>query len=113
MPIPTVGFCQMLHTVLLILGTNFLAKTISQTLPFLNTQSNIERQISDCDTSHFTATIYMWTSASGDPYIIYAINQQWQLKSYCLQTHYLPQNHTAVNIKEVLLETTTVEAGSR
>jgi len=50
----------------------------------------------------------MWTSAAGDPYITFtchAINQQWELKSYCSQTHYLPQNYTALNIKEVLLET--------
>ena len=50
----------------------------------------------------------MWSSAAGDPYITltcHAINQEWELKSYCLQMHYLPQDHTAVNIKEVLTET--------
>ena len=36
---------------------------------------------------------------------LHHFSQQWELKSYCLQTHYLPQDHTAVNIKDVLLET--------
>jgi len=27
------------------------------------------------------------------------------MKFYCLQTNYLPQNHSATNIKEVLTET--------
>ena len=50
----------------------------------------------------------MWTSAAGDPYITFtchAINQLWELKSYCLQSYYLPKDHMVVNIKEVLFET--------
>ena len=57
---------------------------------------------------YFSATTDLWTSAAGDPCITFAchfIDQHWELKSYCLQTHYLPQDHNATNIKEVLTET--------
>ena len=32
------------------------------------------------------------------------IDTHWELKSYCLQTHYLPKDHTGENIAEVLAE---------
>ena len=53
-------------------------------------------------------TTNLWTSASGDPYITLTCNfidSNWKIKGYCLQTHYLPKDHTAVNISEVLSET--------
>ena len=49
-----------------------------------------------------------WTSVLGDPYITLSshfIDSSWAIKTYCLQTHYLHENHTAVNISEVLAET--------
>ena len=72
------------------------------------TRSMIEKQIAVGNVGCYSATTDLWSSAAGDPYITltcHAINQQWELKSYCLQTNYLPQDHTAVNIKEVLNET--------
>ena len=33
------------------------------------------------------------------------IDPYWELKSYCLSTQYLPEDHTAHNIKEALSET--------
>ena len=72
------------------------------------TRAAIESQLATGNLSYYSTTTDMWSSAAGDPYITltcHAINQQWELKSYCLQKHYLPQHHTAVNIKEVLTET--------
>ena len=58
---------------------------------------------------YFSTTIYLWTSASGDPYITmtcHLIDSNWEMKSYCLQSHYLPEDRTAaVNISEVLSKT--------
>ena len=72
------------------------------------TKGCIEKEIVDGNMEYFSATTDLWTSAAGDPYITFTchfINQHWELKSYCLQTHYLPQDHNATNIKEVLTET--------
>jgi len=33
------------------------------------------------------------------------IESNWEVESYCLQSHYLPEDHAAVNISEVLAET--------
>ena len=72
------------------------------------TKGYIEKEIVNGEVEYFSATTDLWTSAAGDPYITYTchfIDQQWELKSYCLQTPYLPQDHNATNIKEVLTET--------
>ena len=72
------------------------------------TKGSIETQIVDGNIEYFSATTDLWTSAAGDPYITFTchfINRCWELRSYCLQTHYLPQDHNATNIKEVLDET--------
>ena len=38
-------------------------------------------------------------------YTIYYIDQEWTLQSHCLQTLYLPEDHTASNLAEGLEET--------
>ena len=60
------------------------------------------------DAEYFSATTILYTLAAGDPYITFTchfIDHHWEMKSYCLQTHYLLQDHIATNIKEVLTET--------
>ena len=72
------------------------------------TKGYIEKEIVDGEVEYFSATTDLWTSAAGDPYITFTchfIDQHWELKSYCLQMHYLPQDHNATSIKEVLTET--------
>ena len=38
-------------------------------------------------------------------FTVHFIDANWDLKSYCLQTHYLPMDHTKTNIAEALEET--------
>ena len=74
----------------------------------LEVRSNIECQIASRELEYFSATTDLWTSASGDPYITltcHFIDHSWELKSLCLQTHYIPEDHTAENISEVLAGT--------
>jgi len=57
---------------------------------------------------HFSANTDLCTSAAGDPYnhlTCHFTDQHWEKKSCCTQTHYLLQDYTATNIKEVLTET--------
>ena len=56
----------------------------------------------------FSGTTDLWTSTAGDPYFTYTchyITSQWEMQSFCLQTHYIPQDHTGENIKEALSAT--------
>ena len=48
-------------------------------------------------------TIYMWSSYTGEPYLSYTVHfldNEWKLKSHCLQALYLPEDHTADNIAD-------------
>ena len=68
-------------------------------------KSKIEEQIKSKQLDYFSATTDLWTSAAGDPYMtftVHFISGSWELKSYCLQTHYPPEDHTGTNISEVL-----------
>lgn len=50
----------------------------------------------------------MRTFGAGDPYLSFTCHfsdPQWKLKSVCLSTQYLLEDHTAVNIEESLEET--------
>ena len=71
-------------------------------------RGKIECQIASRELDYFSATTDLWTSTSGDPYITltcHFIDRSWELKSLCLQTHYIPEDHTAENISVVLAET--------
>ena len=59
---------------------------------------------------HFSATTDLWSSAGLKPYISYTIhfiNANWKLQSKCLQTHYLPGDHTSEILADSL--TTTMD----
>ena len=71
-------------------------------------RGKIECQIASRELDYFSATTDLWTSISEDPYITltcHFIDRSWELKSLCLQTHYIPEDHTAENISAVLAET--------
>ena len=55
--------------------------------------------------SHFSSMTYMWSSVGMAPYISYTIhyiNDEWQLCNKCLQTQYLPEDHTGANLAEAM-----------
>ena len=59
---------------------------------------------------HFSATTDLWSSAGLKPYISYTIhfiNANWKFQSKCLQTHYLPGDHTSEILADSL--TTTMD----
>ena len=63
------------------------------------------------DLSHvkyFSVTTDCWSSQGMKPYLSYTIHyvdDDWALQSLCLQTLYLPEDHTASNLAEGLEET--------
>ncbi len=57
---------------------------------------------------NFAATTDMWSSETGQPFLSYTvhfIDNEWKLRTYCLQALYLPVDHTASNIADALLST--------
>ncbi len=60
---------------------------------------------------YYCGTTNLWSSVTSEPYIsftVHYIDENWKLHSKCLQTLYMPQDHTGVNIADVLSETLAV-----
>lgn len=57
---------------------------------------------------YFSGTTDLWSSIGLKPYISYTIHyldNEWKLQSKCLETHFLPENHTAEVIADSLTTT--------
>lgn len=70
-------------------------------------REKIERNLLT-EVTHFSSTTDMWTSRAQDPYIsftIHYIDSNWDLQTHCLQTQYLPNDHTGEVIMDSLTET--------
>lgn len=51
----------------------------------------------------FAATTDMWSSMTSEPYLSYTVHfigEDWDLQSVCLETLYLPEDHSADNLAE-------------
>ncbi len=56
---------------------------------------------------HFSLTTDMWSSTKMTPYMsltFHFIDTEWKLVSKCLQTSFLPEDHTAANLADALQE---------
>ena len=78
-------------------------------IPVLVTEvrSAMELKIASGELEFFSGTTDLWTSTAGHPYLTFTchfIDHSWELQSFCLHTHYMPEDHTAVNIQEALSE---------
>ena len=54
---------------------------------------------------YFSATTDMWSSVGMQPYMSYTIHyidSNWKLQNKCLQTQFLPEDHTGVHLGEAL-----------
>ena len=72
-------------------------------IPSLYTQvrDGVTKDLESVD--YFSATTDMWSSYTGEPYLSYTVHfldNEWKLKSHCLQALYLPEDHTADNIAD-------------
>ena len=57
---------------------------------------------------YFSITADMWSSGKMEPYLavtIHYIDRHWSLKSHCLQTLFVPEDHTAENLAPLLRTT--------
>jgi len=79
-----------------------------------------ERVAAEITSAHyFSSTTDMWSSSTMEPYLSYSvhfIDNDWVLQSRCLQTLFVPKDHNANNLSEVLAETLAqwrLEAGQQ
>ena len=65
-----------------------------------------ERVVKELESvKYYAATTDMWSSDTGAPFLSYTvhfIDEDWHLKSRCLQALYLPADHTADNLADAL-----------
>ena len=70
----------------------------------------LQAKLKSADMDDFSGTTDLWTSSAMEPYLSYTIhyvNTKWELKSYCLQAHYTPEDHTSMNLQDALTQTLT------
>ena len=67
------------------------------------TRETVEIELKNIE--FFSSTSDLWSSETLHPYISYTIhyiNKEWEMKSFCLQTAFLPTDHTGDNLAEDL-----------
>lgn len=74
-------------------------KYFSQTaIPNLYQQHRAKLQLDLVTVPHFSATTDIWSSRTMEPYLsltVHFINDDWVLRSHCLQTSYFPDDYTS------------------
>ncbi|RXN13466.1 zinc finger BED domain-containing 1-like protein [Labeo rohita] len=66
-------------------------------------KTSIKMELMNAD--YFSATTDMWSSVNMIPYMsltVHYLSMEWTLKSHCLETVFMPENHTSDNISDAL-----------
>ncbi|XP_051997764.1 E3 SUMO-protein ligase ZBED1-like [Xyrauchen texanus] len=69
-------------------------------------KTSIKSELMNVD--YFSATTDMWSSVNMTPYMsltVHYLSIEWILKSRCLETVFMPENHTSDNISDALRHT--------
>ncbi len=64
-------------------------------------KTSIKMELMNVD--YFSATTDMWSSVNMTPYMsltVHYLSMEWTLKSRCLETVFMPENHTSDNISD-------------
>ena len=67
------------------------------------TEDQIKWEI--CDINNFSTTTDLWSSEGMLPYMSYTIHfldNDWQMQNRCLETQFLPEDHTRENLAEAI-----------
>ena len=72
---------------------------------YTNTRDKIAEEISHL--GYYSATTDLWSSEGMKPYLSYTIHyiDNWEMKSRCLQTMFMPQDHTGENLADAMRST--------
>ncbi len=66
-------------------------------------REQVKREVLNAE--YFSATTDMWSSIGMKPYLsftIHFVDCEWKLQSRCLQTAFMPEDHTADSISAAL-----------
>ena len=108
MPFTTIekpGFLKMLHTFdprYVPPGRKYISKTAVPHL-YNATREKVEMELKKIQ--FFSSTTDLWSSETLHPYMSYTIHyvdKEWKMRSFCLQTAFLPTDHTGDNLAEAL-----------
>ena len=83
---------------------NYFSRVAIPTL-YCEVKSELQQKINDQQFAFYAGTTDLWSSITSEPYLSYTIHyidKDWNMCSKCLQTHYMPEAHTAVNLQEAL-----------
>ena len=72
-------------------------------------RAKVETEVSNVE--YYAVTTDLWSSRTTEPYIsltVHFIDEDFKLKSRCLQTAFFPENHTSENIAAGLREAVAV-----
>ena len=81
---------------------SYFSRTALPTL-YASTRDKVKQELSKVE--YFSATTDLWSSIGMRPYIsytIHSIDDEWKLQNRCLQTHFLPDDHTGENLLEAM-----------
>ena len=76
---------------------------------YSSVKQKVQEELLSC-ADYFSGTADLWSSVGLKPYISYTIHYidaEWKLQSKCLQTHFLPEDHTSDILADSL--TTTLD----
>lgn len=71
-------------------------------------REGLQSSLRSVDIDHFSGTTDLWSSSAMEPYLSYTIHyvtSSWELTSHCLQAHYMPEDHTGMNLQDALSQT--------
>ena len=60
------------------------------------------------EATYFSGTADLWSSCTSEPYLsftVHYIDTNWDLQTHCLQAHYMPEDHTGVQLQDALTVT--------
>ncbi|XP_076879714.1 cytochrome b5 type B isoform X1 [Brachyhypopomus gauderio] len=83
-------------------GKTYFSETVVPKM-YDKVKALLESEIKNVD--YFSATTDMWSSVNMTPYMsltVHYLTPDWTLRSRCLETVFMPQNHTSDNISEAL-----------
>ena len=97
------GFKKLLHTFdgrYEVPTRSYFSRTALPTL-YTTTKDRVRREISTLH--YFSATTDFWSSEGMQPFMSYTVHfvdTEWKLQNRCLETQFLPQDHTGENLAE-------------
>ena len=86
-------------------GRKYFSETAIPAL-YASTREKVSADLKGAE--YFAATTDMWSSSTTEPYLCYTIHfvdREWCLQTRCLQTLYMPEDHTADNLVDVMTDT--------